>query len=355
MLVSPGLESLDPPNDWSAGPAPLPLPPLPPQQYPFLAYFGPQPGGGPPPPRVWTVFITFKVAFLTFVAIQVVALTIAVGVIFNREGSVNSAEDLATALQQMIVQPQIVLLLATLTQLSILGVVLCAVYLSPVPMKKRMRLGPSRLPWLGYPLVLAGGLAIGVLYGAIAELVMKWLHARPGGTVKLLQDVLTHLTPAQTVAAVIVVGILPGIAEEWLFRGYMQTRLSRRLGRWWAIGISAFLFGLMHLDLVQSPFAAAFGVYLGYIAEKSGSIRPTMLCHMVNNTLQVLLASLVHGEPSAAWGWALLAGSAVVLLGAIVYLRFAVQPPVETSAELAPQETPARFDASVAVPPMATA
>src|SRR5205807_2603521 len=109
-------------------------------------------------------------------------------------------------------------------------------------------------------------------------------------------DVLRHLTGGQIVVAVLVLGVMPGFAEEWLFRGYMQTRLKQAWGRWPAIIVTATLFGVMHLDLFQSPFAMLFGIYLGYVAEKSGSIRPTMLCHIVNNSFQVLVAAVVVGR-----------------------------------------------------------
>ena len=328
VLLSRGLE----PNSASPGPhppaAPLPLPPLwmpaaEPGAVPIWYYAAAPPGTSQRKPRIWTVFLAFAVAFLAFIVAQFVVLGIAALLLMKGGESFSSSRDFVEALQQVIVEPKVVILFGLLSQMIILGVAVVAVYFSPVPMVRRLRLGRSKLPLWAYPLVIGGALAIAVFYGPIAEFITRRLHA-PGGTLKLLEDVLTHLTPAQAVAAVLVVGVLPGLAEEWLFRGYIQTRLSERLGRWWAIVITALLFGLMHLDPVQSPFAAIFGVYLGYLAEQSGSIRPTMVCHMANNTFQVLLAVSVKSQtaPSQSQERAVFIASAILLAGSVVYLHF---------------------------------
>ena len=79
------------------------------------------------------------------------------------------------------------------------------------------------------------------------------------------------------------IGVLPGFAEELLFRGYVQTRLSQRWGRWWGVGIAAALFGIMHIDPVHGTFAGIFGLYLGYLTERAAAfVRPC--CAMRSTT-----------------------------------------------------------------------
>lgn len=329
MLLSGGLEPYNP----SMGPyppaAPLPLPPLPPPWMetgravpPPLSYYGAPPSAArETKPRIWTVFVAFAAAFLAFILVQFLVVGIA-GLILMKSGeSFSSSRDFMEALQQVIVEPKVVILFGLLSQLIILAVAIVAVYCSAEPMVRRLRLGPSKLPLWAYPLVIGGALAIAVFYGPIGDFIVRRLHA-PGGALKLLEDVLTHLTRTQALAAILVVGIMPGIAEEWLFRGYIQTRLSERLGRWWAILITALLFGVMHLDLVQSPFAAIFGVYLGYLAEQAGSIRPTMICHAANNTFQVLIAVSLKAAPGPAMEATIYLASAVLLVGSVLYLHF---------------------------------
>lgn len=78
--------------------------------------------------------------------------------------------------------------------------------------------------------------------------------------------------------------ILPAMGEELLFRGALQG-LMRPCGSAVAIVAPALLFALLHLDLAQGITALAGGLFLGWLAERTGSILPCMALHLVNNTI----------------------------------------------------------------------
>ena len=261
-----------------------------------------------------------------------------------------SPEELRDALTASILKPVVLLSSGAVTQMILVLTGVSAAVLSPVPFRRRLRLNPSTLPPLGYIVAPIGALAVSLLFTSVVGL----LRVPESGTLKLLGDVFRHLTPAQLIFAVLIIGIVPGFAEELLFRGYAQTRLVRRLGRWNGIWITAALFGLMHMDKMQSPFAAAFGLYLGYVAEKSGSIRPTILCHAVNNSLEVVIGRYANsgtgeGDASVLLALALLA---VVILGlCVTYLKFRVHPPATANL---PGFDPAPLS-EAAIPPTAPA
>ena len=80
---------------------------------------------------------------------------------------------------------------------------------------------------------------------------------------------------------------VPAVVEELFFRGAMQG-LMRPCGSAAAIIGPALLFGVLHLDLAQGLTAFVCGVFLGWLAERSGSILPGMLLHFVNNLLAFL-------------------------------------------------------------------
>jgi membrane protease YdiL (CAAX protease family) len=278
------------------------------------------------------VFVAFLAAFIVSQILGVIVLLV---MVLRNHSDLTSADSFVTAINQLFSRPGVLLSLGLITQFVLLLTAVGAAIVSPVPFVKRLRLNRSTLPLTGYPLVLLGGMSIGVLYGQVIE----FFHFQSNGVLKLLDDILRNLTGWQIVIAVLVLGVLPGFAEEWLFRGYMQTRLKQAWGRWPAILITAILFGVMHLDLFQSPFAMLFGIYLGYVAEKSGSIRPTMLCHMVNNSFQVLIATLVVGRQLDLPKWVELGlpVSCLILLPmAIVYLHLGVKPPPEPQENLSP-------------------
>lgn len=91
--------------------------------------------------------------------------------------------------------------------------------------------------------------------------------------------------------------VMPAIAEELLFRGAFQG-LMRPCGSAAAIFDPALLFGVLHLDLAQGLTAFACGVFLGWLAERSGSILPGMLLHLVNNALAFLTIYLRYYAPA---------------------------------------------------------
>lgn len=92
--------------------------------------------------------------------------------------------------------------------------------------------------------------------------------------------------------------LVPAVTEELFFRGALQG-LLRPSGSAAAIFGTALLFGLLHLDLAQGLTAFICAVFLGWLAERSGSILPGMLLHFINNTLAFLTLYLRLYAPAA--------------------------------------------------------
>jgi len=78
--------------------------------------------------------------------------------------------------------------------------------------------------------------------------------------------------------------ILAPIAEELIFRAVTQGYLRRAgLGAVAVIFIQAILFGIAHLNPVQSTYSALFGLSLGLLRYKYGNVRITCFAHIVFN------------------------------------------------------------------------
>lgn len=93
--------------------------------------------------------------------------------------------------------------------------------------------------------------------------------------------------------------VLAPIAEEILFRGYV-LRTLRPFGKRFAVFGSAFLFGLFHGNLLQTPYAFLVGLVLGYVTVEY-SILWAVALHMFNNlVLADLLTRLTSGLPEMA-------------------------------------------------------
>jgi membrane protease YdiL (CAAX protease family) len=105
--------------------------------------------------------------------------------------------------------------------------------------------------------------------------------------------------------ALLGIGIAPGIAEEVLCRGFVQRGLERRLPAGLAIGLAALFFGGLHLDPIHAAFAAVLGLYLGTAAWLAGSVRASILCHVVNNLTAVVVTVRFGETPFLGLGGAL--------------------------------------------------
>ncbi len=84
--------------------------------------------------------------------------------------------------------------------------------------------------------------------------------------------------------------VLAPLAEELLFRAaMMEEMLKRGVSPWCAVLTSALVFGLIHLNPAQIPYAFLIGILFGWVYLRTRSLVPTILCHILNNAIAVLL------------------------------------------------------------------
>ena len=94
------------------------------------------------------------------------------------------------------------------------------------------------------------------------------------------------------------IAVVPAICEEILCRGVLY-RGYRNCGRWVAIVLTAFLFGMMHMNLNQFFYAVVLGVIFALVNEITGSILPSMCLHLYINGRSVILLYLSVTEGKA--------------------------------------------------------
>ena len=86
--------------------------------------------------------------------------------------------------------------------------------------------------------------------------------------------------------------VTPALVEEFLMRGAVLGVL-KKYGEDVAVLVSAILFGLMHTNLHQIPFAFMVGLILGVAVVKTGSIWIGVAIHFINNFMSVLFSDLL--------------------------------------------------------------
>ena len=80
--------------------------------------------------------------------------------------------------------------------------------------------------------------------------------------------------------------VTPALVEEFAMRGAVMGTL-RKYGESFAIITSALIFGLMHGNLVQIPFAFILGLFFGFAVIKSGTIWTAVIIHFLNNLFSI--------------------------------------------------------------------
>lgn len=150
------------------------------------------------------------------------------------------------------------------------------------------------LPILSYSMgALSDLLYRGVTAIPWPEDLQEWqtrLQSQQQSMNQLYDRLLEMLNPAQFIELLILMALLPAVAEEALFRGVLQGLLQRRLSGHAAVWLSALLFGLMHAQFYAFLSITVLGAVLGYLRWWSGSLWVPTLLHFLNNASIVVLS-----------------------------------------------------------------
>lgn len=96
--------------------------------------------------------------------------------------------------------------------------------------------------------------------------------------------------------------VVPGVCEEFVFRGLLFGRLSRVWSPAASIGVSAFVFSMAHLHPTHVLAVLPVGVWLGYVAWRMDSIVPSIVGH-VATLVALQIPPLIFESDDAFWAW----------------------------------------------------
>lgn len=121
--------------------------------------------------------------------------------------------------------------------------------------------------------------------------------------------------------SLIATAVVPPLVEEFACRGIILGSL-RKFGDGFAVLISAILFGLMHGNFDQMPFAFMVGLALGFIVVKTDSLWIAVAVHAANNFISVafeyLLAGLSQNAQNLIYSLYLMAALILGVIGAVL-------------------------------------
>lgn len=95
--------------------------------------------------------------------------------------------------------------------------------------------------------------------------------------------------PIEYIVAFIALVILPPIAEELLFRGYLFGRLREKFGFWMTSVVVSVMFGVVHMQWNVAVDVAVLSLFLCYLRERTGSIWASVVLHALKNGVAYFL------------------------------------------------------------------
>jgi len=162
-----------------------------------------------------------------------------------------------------------------------MGLCLWYVYQNRLNLKEMFSLRKGKL--LKYSLI---GFAIGIPTGTIEYFVLQPTPTFPYfSIVFFLRDLIYML-------------VFVSIAEEFLFRGLIQTNLATVFGWKWALFGTSLLFAVMHLTWRSIPeliFVFFAGLIFGGLYLKTKSLVAPIVMHGINNTVLVAIIPYIFG------------------------------------------------------------
>ncbi|WP_371804445.1 lysostaphin resistance A-like protein [Candidatus Lokiarchaeum ossiferum] len=83
----------------------------------------------------------------------------------------------------------------------------------------------------------------------------------------------------------LVIGFVAPISEELFFRGFVYSSIRNKVGVTKGVILSAFIFGIVHLSILQGLLAFIISIPLAYLYEKSKSLYVPIFLHVLSNVL----------------------------------------------------------------------
>jgi uncharacterized protein len=123
--------------------------------------------------------------------------------------------------------------------------------------------------------------------------IENWMRSKEDAAEELISLFLVAETPGQVLYNVFLIGILPAIGEELLFRGIIQKVFYQWTRNHHAsIWITAILFSALHLQFFGFVPRMLLGALFGYLLVWSGNLWIPILAHFINNTTAVIAYQL---------------------------------------------------------------
>lgn len=168
-----------------------------------------------------------------------------------------------------------------------------------------------------------------------------WARASEDRAAVLTKFLTNFNSPARFWVGVLVIGLVPAVAEELVFRGVIQKNLVRWFSPHVGVWLGAAIFSAIHMQFFGFVPRFVLGLVLGYLYLWSGNILVSMAAHFTQNAFQLVILYLAQRgqfgwgfdpDSSDALPWALAIPSVLLSAGLLYVLhRHFTAPAVPTA------------------------
>lgn len=118
--------------------------------------------------------------------------------------------------------------------------------------------------------------------------VEKWMRESEDAAGEITKLFINTTSIPGLLVNIFMIGIIPAIGEELLFRGIIQRIFTEWFKSYhWGIWISAILFSALHLQFYGFFPRLILGASFGYLLAWSGNLWFPVIAHFINNTIAV--------------------------------------------------------------------
>ncbi|GAA4051340.1 hypothetical protein GCM10022409_42640 [Hymenobacter glaciei] len=163
-----------------------------------------------------------------------------------------------------------------------------------------------------------------------------WARASEDRAAVLTKFLTKFNSGARFAVGVVVIALVPAIAEELVFRGVIQKNLVRWFSPHIGVWVGAAIFSAIHFQFFGFVPRFVLGLVLGYLYLWSGNILVSMAAHFTQNFLQLLILYLTQ-RGQFGWGfdpdstdalpWTLVIPSALLTAGLLYVLYRSMTAP----------------------------
>ncbi len=154
------------------------------------------------------------------------------------------------------------------------------------------KLGPARLVLCG-----VGAWLCAIPLIMVSAFISKSMqsHGSASPILPIISEVVRSGGFVTIILFVFVLGVMPALCEETLFRGFLYTSLRRKHGVFWSVLVSATVFAGVHMDPGAFLQLFVLGVVFALVMERTKSLIPSMVAHCLWNSGTLILMMVAFG------------------------------------------------------------